>query len=80
MVNQSSTVVNNLQDLQSGGLNFKINTGVATYTYFMRSLDPTILMLQPKPLVGIVAPPFLPDLTPICCECLGKSGFNDKRT
>ncbi|GAQ88650.1 glutamate receptor [Klebsormidium nitens] len=47
-VNQFSTVVSSLQDLKKGGLNFTINAGGATYTYFTQSLAPTILTLQPK--------------------------------
>lgn len=54
-VAQFSTVVSNLQDLKKGNVNFTINGGGATYTYFTQSLDPTILTLQPRLSVSLSA-------------------------
>lgn len=47
-VESFSSVVSNLADLRRKALPFVVNTGGATFTYFTRSMDPSILLMQAK--------------------------------
>eukprot|EP00243_Klebsormidium_subtile_P013209 TRINITY_DN8558_c0_g1_i1.p1 TRINITY_DN8558_c0_g1~~TRINITY_DN8558_c0_g1_i1.p1 ORF type:complete len:528 (+),score=86.28 TRINITY_DN8558_c0_g1_i1:336-1919(+) len=47
-VESFSSLVSNLADLRQKALPFVVNTGGATYTYFTKSMDPAILMMQAK--------------------------------
>lgn len=59
-VQSFSSAVSNLTDLRQKALPFVVNTGGATYTYFTKSMDPNILLMQAQMRVSsLLLMPFL---------------------
>lgn len=65
-VESFSTVVSNLTDLRRKSLNFTVNTGGATYNYFTKSQDPSILSMQSRMLVSLGANDYEGSLSWLC--------------